>query len=169
MDRIDVHGSIPSPAAWRRGAGLIVPVSPGAVIKRGARSEPRGAHYIEHARGKAEQEEYHEPPGRDAEPAVNEPAETGTDHDACNKFAGEPKASGVAGCSRCPIRPRTIGRLAASGTAKTFVQPLESRGESGLVGLLLAPVPVFARIAHAFGTRGLRSRHARTLKPRGPY
>src|SRR5580693_456167 len=104
---------VPSPstacAALRRSAGLLVPVFPGAVIKRGARDEPRRAHNTEHARGKAEQEEYYEPPGRDTEPAIDQPAEAGADQNACNEFAGEPEASGVAGCSRRPIRTRTIG------------------------------------------------------------
>jgi hypothetical protein len=42
--------------------------------------------------------------------------------------------------------------------AETFVEPLESRGESGYVRLLLAAVAVFARVAHDIDTRGLRSR-----------
>ena len=48
--------------------------------EHGACNDPRGTHHIEHARGKAEQEKYNEPPGRNAEPAVDQPAEAGTDH-----------------------------------------------------------------------------------------
>jgi hypothetical protein len=158
-------------AILRRGAGLFPPGPPGAVIKRGARDEPRGAHYIEHARGKAEQEEYHKPPGRAAEPAIDEPAETGTDHNACDKFAGEPEAPGVTGCSRRPIRTRTVGRPAGmiACMAKAFVKPLESRGESGFIGRLLVPIAVFARVAHALDTRGPRPRHAPRLKSRADH
>src|ERR1700733_712676 len=154
----------------RRCAGLFSPGPPGRVIKRGARDEPRGTHYVEHARGKAEQEEYHEPPGRDAEPAVDEPAETGTDHNACDKFAGEPEASGVTGCSRRPIRTRSTGSPAGTAcVAETFVEPLESRGESGFVGWLLVPIAIFARVAHALDTRGRRPRHAPRLKSRADH
>jgi hypothetical protein len=39
--------------------------------------------------------------------------------------------------------------------AQSFIEPLESRGESGFIGSLLAPVAVFARVAHALDTRGL--------------
>ena len=115
VDRIDLHGAFGVECVCSLGgsAGLFFPVFRAGVVKRGARNEPRGSHYIEHARGKAEQEKYNEPPGRDAEPAVDEPADAGTDHDARNEFAREPEALGVAGCSRRPIRTRTIGRSGA--------------------------------------------------------
>jgi hypothetical protein len=96
MDRVDLHGLIDFQRLQQRCAGLPVPTVPGAFVKRGARDEPRGTHDVEHARGKAEQEKNDEPPGRDAEPAIDEPANAGPDHDACNEFAGEPKALGVA-------------------------------------------------------------------------
>src|SRR5579863_71907 len=166
------------PSAWSAScsvggsAGLFSPVFRAGVVKRGARNEPRGAHHIEHARGKAEQEEYNQPPGRDAEPAVDEPADAGADHNARNEFAREPEAPGVAGCSRRPIRTRTVRRRPRTVACMTepFVEPLEPRGESGFVGLSLVVLAVIARVAHASDTRGLqRSRHARSLKPRGPY
>ena len=169
MDRIDLHGAfgVECVCSFGGSAGLIFPVFRAGVVKRGARNEPRGAHHIEHARGKAEQEEYNEPPGRDAEPAIDEPADAGTDHDARNEFAREPEALGVAGCSRRPIRTRTIGRRARliACVTETFVEPLESRGESSFAGLLLVVLAVIARVAHASDTRGSqRSRHARSLK-----
>ena len=96
MDRIDLHG----PIAVALAACAARPYLSGPCrlpfIERGAGDNSRGAHHIEHARGKAEQEKYDEPPGRDAEPAVDQPAEAGTDQHACNEFAGEPKALGVA-------------------------------------------------------------------------
>src|SRR6516225_1492884 len=172
MDRIDLHGPNRRLRLAACAAGLPVRALPGAVTDRGGRDEARGAHDIKHARGEAEQDEYNQPPGRDAEQAIDQPTNTGTDHDACNEFAGETKSLSVARCSRCPLRARTFrmtaGRIAR--LAESFMEPLESRGESGLVGLLLTPVAVFARVAHALDTRGLqRSRPARTLKPRGPY
>ena len=138
------------------------------------RQLPR-THNIEHTRRKAEQKENRQPPRRSAEPPIDEPAETGADHNTCNEFAGEPKAPGVAGCSCRPIRFRTRRRVGTAYLAKTFVEPLKPRGESSLVGVLLVPVAVFACVAHGPNSRsrdirGLQHRrHARTLKPRGPY
>src|SRR5437763_7824943 len=177
VDRIDLHSPIADCALAACAARpLLVWALPGAVIERGAGDEARGAHHVEHARGQAEQQEYDQPPGREAEPAVEQPADAGTDHDACNEFAGEPKALGVAFCSRCPLLTRTVRRVAGRTAcfitclAESCVEPLESRGESGFAGLLLASVARVARVAHALDTRGLqRSRLVRTLKPRGPY
>src|SRR5262249_38845839 len=114
------------------------------------------AHHTAQPRGEGEKEKKKDPRGRAAERAVNQPADAGTDQDACNEFAGEPEALGVARCSRCPLRTRTVRRVAGIAClTEPFVQPLESRGESGFAGLPLAPVAVFARVAHALDTRGL--------------
>jgi hypothetical protein len=94
---------------------------------------------------------------------VDEEPKAGTDHHACNKFAGEPEASGVAGCSRRPILSRTIGRLRCSIARKPLAEPLESRGESGLIGVGLVALTVVARaVAHASDTRGFTVIAART-------
>src|SRR5690348_979849 len=138
----------------------------GAAVKRTARHDPRGAHHIEHACGKAEQNKGDEPPGRNAEPAVDEPANAATDQHACNEFAREPEASGVAGCSRRPILTGTIGRPARLIAGKPFAEPLKSRGERGLIGMRVAAVAILARVvAHALDTRGSAAlRHARPLE-----
>jgi hypothetical protein len=45
---------------------------------------------------------------------------------------------------------------------ETFAEPLESRGESGLIGILVAAVAILARVvAHAFDTRGFAAIAAR--------
>src|SRR5215469_3755082 len=103
------------------------------------RCNPRRAHHIKYTRSEAEQEKYSEPPRRNPEPAVDEPTEAGSDYHACNKFTRESETSRVAGCSRRPIRTRTIGGLVRTFVAcKLFAEPLESRGESGLIGLPVA-------------------------------
>ena len=79
-------------------------------IHRGAGNDSGGAHHVEHARDEAEQQKYNEPPGRDTEQPVDEPANAGTDQHASNEFAREPEAPGVARCSRGPISTRTIRR-----------------------------------------------------------
>src|SRR5262249_19940670 len=115
----------------------------------------------------AEQKKHRKSPGRNAEQAIDQPADAGTDQDACNEFAGEAKAPGVARCSRRLLRTSAVRRIAAgmARLAESFIEPLESRGESGLVGLRLAPVAVVACVAHAIDTRGLqRSRLAHNLK-----
>src|SRR5487761_81222 len=149
---------------------LSFPVPAEALIEPSAGHDSRGAHHVEHARGKAEQQKYNQPPRRDAEPAVDEPAEAGADRHACNEFAREPEALGVAGCSRRPIFASVVGCLFGALARQTLAEPLESRGESSFAGLLLVVLAVIARVAHASDTRGSqRSRHARPLKPRGPY
>src|ERR1700728_220843 len=86
------------PACWR------------VVTRRGAGNDSRRAHHVEHARDEAEQKKYNDPPGRDTEQPVDQPAEAGTDQHASNEFAREPEAPGVARCSRRPISPRSFGR-----------------------------------------------------------
>ena len=51
------------------------------------RDNSGGAHHVEHTRDEAEQKKYNEPPGRNTEQAVDEPAEAGTDQHARNEFA----------------------------------------------------------------------------------
>jgi hypothetical protein len=66
---------------------LSVRISPAAVIQRGARHETGGTHHIEYARREAEKEKYRQPPRRDSQQAIEQPANAGTDQDACNEFA----------------------------------------------------------------------------------
>src|ERR1700741_2936521 len=80
------------------------------VSHRGAGNDSGGAHHIEHTRDEAEQKKYNEPPGRDTEQPVDQPADAGTDQHASNEFAREPEAPGVARCSRGPISTRIAGR-----------------------------------------------------------
>src|SRR5262249_57090619 len=118
------------------------------VVERRARHETGGTHHIEYARGKAEQKKHRKSPGRNAQQAIDQPADAGTDQDACNEFAGEAKAPGVARCSRRLLRTSAVRRIAAgmARLAGAFIEPLESHGESGLVGLRLHPV---ARVTRA--------------------
>src|SRR5262249_10579553 len=118
----------------------------------------------------AEQEKYSEPPRRNPEPAVDEPTEAGSDYHACNKFTRESETSRVAGCSRRPIRTRTIGGLVRTFVAcKLFAEALESRGESGLIGLPLATVAVLARaVGHGFPHSRISVRGMSAPEPSGP-
>src|ERR1700730_191479 len=91
-------------------ANSLFPAFRRVAARRRAGSDSRGTHHIEHARDEAEQKKYNEPPRRDTEQPVDKPAEAGTDQHASNEFAREPKALGVARCSRRPISTRTFGR-----------------------------------------------------------
>src|ERR1700742_407366 len=101
---------------WWIGSTVIIP-SPRAqeaytsrlFITLVARNDTRGAHHVEHAGGEAEQQKYNEPPRREPEPAVDQPAEAGADQHACNKFVRKPEAPRVTGCSRLPIHLSTVG------------------------------------------------------------
>src|ERR1700758_1894633 len=114
------------------------------VSHRGAGNDSGGAHHIEHARDEAEQKKKNEPPGRDTEQPVDQPADPGSDQHASNEFAREPEAPGVARCSRRPISTRTFGRRshALARGAQAFAETLESRGEGGFVGVCLVAVAV---------------------------
>src|SRR5262249_9147139 len=103
------------------------------------RCNPRRAHHIKHTRSEAEQEKYGEPPRRNAEPAVDEPTEAGSDDNGSNKFTRTSETTRVAGCSRRPIHTRTIGRSVFTfGACKLFAELLGSRGESGTTVAVLA-------------------------------
>src|SRR5580693_4178046 len=121
-------------------------------IQAGACRDARGTHHIEHAGGKAEQQENNEPPRRNTETAIDEPAEAGTDQNAGNEFAREPKAASVARCGRRAIFRSVIRWVLCTLKCKTFAEPLQPRGESGLIGVRLAAV--LARVAHGLDTRG---------------
>src|ERR1700689_485862 len=113
---------------WRqlpRPKSLPILVLAMSAIQAGACRDARGTHHIEHAGGKAEQQEYNEPPRRYTEPAIDEPAEAGTDQHAGNEFAREPKASGVTRCSRRAIFGSVIGRIVSTFKCKPFAEPLE--------------------------------------------
>src|SRR5579864_8939706 len=99
------------------------------IVSLGAAGEDsRGTHHVEHARHEAEQKEYYEPPRRDTEQAIDEPAKAGPDQHAANEFAGEPEAPGVARCSRRPIHTGVVGRRLRTFACETFAETLESRG-----------------------------------------
>ena len=95
---------------------------------------------------KPSREKHNQPPRRDTEPAVDKPAEAGTDEHACNQFAREPKAPGIARCSRRPISRRIVGSL---GPARWRARPspsrwsLAERAASSVCGLSRSP---FSRV-----------------------
>ena len=53
-----------------------------------------GAHHVDDAGGKAEQEKHDHPPRRDSEPLVERPADERTDQDTGDQFGGEAEAAG---------------------------------------------------------------------------
>ena len=123
-----------------------------SAVQTGACHDARRTHHIEHAGDKAEQQKYNEPPRRYTEYAIDTPAEAGTDQHAGNEFAREPKAPGVARCGRRAILRSVIRWVFGTLACQTFAEPLEPRGESGLIGVRLAAV--VARVAHGLDTRG---------------
>jgi hypothetical protein len=157
FDRIDLHR-----LDLRTSYGLsAVSIPCRAVIESVVRYDSRRTHHVEDAGSKAEQKKYYQPPRRNPEQPVDQPAETGADQHACNKFTREPEASRVAGCSRRPIFTRAIGRPARLIARKPFAEPLEPRGESGLIGVRLAVVAILARAVTHPDTRGFAAITAR--------
>ena len=93
----------------------------------------RGAHHVDDAGGKAEQEKYDHPPWRDSEPTVERPADERADQDTGHKFRGETEAAGER--RRIASRAGTcFGFRACPLVGKPFAETLEPRGESGLFG-----------------------------------
>src|ERR1700704_4440289 len=58
----------------------------------------RRPHHIDHAGGKAKQQEYDEAPGRSRQQAIETPAESRSDKNTCNQFGGEAKPDSHGGC-----------------------------------------------------------------------
>ena len=142
------------------------------ITQRGAGNDSRGAHHVEHARGKAEQEKYNEPPGRDAEQTIDEPAKAGPDQHAANEFAGEPEAPGVARCSRRPIHTRVVGRLPctlACDRPSPRRWSLAERAASSVAAFPRSPSLRVPSLIASTPAAWPRTRRGRPLKPRGPY
>src|SRR6202035_4935020 len=121
MNRIDLHDLV-TVALKAPIASFLVLVL--AAIQAAACHDARRTHHIEHAGSKAEQQKYNEPPRRYTEQAIDAPAEAGTDQHAGNEFAREPKAPGVARCSRRAIFRSVVGRVVGTLACKTFAEPL---------------------------------------------
>src|SRR6185295_676637 len=109
--------------------------------------DARGAHHVDDAGGKAEQEKHDHPPWRDSEPTVERPADERADQDTGNKLGGEAEAAGKR--RRIASRPSRFDfavRLLMLG--EPIAETLEPRGESSLFG---RPVTVSALLAGVFG------------------
>ena len=88
VDRIghDLNGPFSCPLRGRRRR----PSRP--AITWSAR-QPRRAHHIDDAGGEAEQQKDNEPPRRDTQPPIDEPAEAGSDQHRGHQLGREPKAA----------------------------------------------------------------------------
>jgi hypothetical protein len=62
------------------------------------RHHARRPHHIDHAGGKAKQQEYDEAPGRGRQQAIEPPAESRSAKNTRNQFGGETKPDGHGGC-----------------------------------------------------------------------
>src|SRR5262245_25291434 len=101
----------------------------------GIAGQPRGTHHVEHARGEAEQQEYDQPPRRDVQPAVEQPADQGSDQHAADELGREPETAGESR-SVGPRPRRRIGLLGPprSDAIEPFAEPSQPRRQSSLVG-----------------------------------
>ena len=61
-------------------------------IQWAARGHARGAHHIENAGREAEQQKHDHSPGRNPEPAIQQPTKRRANHDGGDEFGREPKA-----------------------------------------------------------------------------
>src|SRR5450631_2669101 len=103
-----------------------------------AGGNPRRPHHIEHAGGETEQQEHNKPPRRDAEPAVEPPADAGADENAGDQLGREPDPTRHArtnGFRRWAFRLRHTARPVA---AELITETPQSRGKSSLVLGLVA-------------------------------
>src|SRR5215471_6196648 len=136
----------------------------------GARGSRR-AHHVEHAGREAEQCEHEHSPRQNPEPAIDQPAETRTDQDACDELGREPETAGerrrIGGRSG---RETCFGCPAGTDLVQPFAETLEPRGEGSFLGwlstLIAAPACVVGHRPHP-RSRGKSERY-RPPKPRGP-
>src|SRR5512140_3916033 len=90
------------------------------------------AHHVEYPGGKAEQQKYDQPPRRNPQPAVEQPADDRAYNHACDQFGRHAKAAGIRRSVGGLTRIRVVfGRPARCG--EPFAETLEPRGESGFV------------------------------------
>ena len=149
VDRIHQKGLRRDHAARCRGSAAILLLRTGRIW-----SHARCPHHVENTRGKSEQQKHDHSQGRSSEPAVDQPADRGTDQDPRDQLGREPKAAR----ERRRIGGRTLSPAAfagtvAMGTAKLFAKTREPRGERSLVSRLFATIRFARAVGHAFDTR----------------
>src|SRR5262249_32529477 len=108
-----------------------------SMLRAGARTagEAGGAHHVHHAHAEAQQQEHDHAPGRDMEPAVDQPAHQGPDEHASHELGRKPKAAGEPRGigSRRRSRARIL-RPARADAVEPFAEAPQPRRESSLVG-----------------------------------
>src|ERR1700704_4117287 len=140
----------------------------------------RRPHHIDHAGGKAKQQEYDEAPGRSRQQAIETPAESRSDKNTCNQFGGEAKPDGHGGCLGLS-RVLLASRLASPdfSAVPNFGQPLiqtsEPCGKRSFVGGRLFATAISAvvrAVRHDVETRNvlrLMENRPVTLKSRADH
>src|SRR5260221_6020606 len=108
------------------------------------RHHARRPHHIDHAGGKAEQQEYDEAPGRSRQQAIESPAESRPDKNTRNQFGGEAKPDGHGGClglSRVLLVPGLVSPdfAAALEFGQPVIQTSEPCGKRSFVAGLISP------------------------------
>ena len=108
-----------------------------------------GAHHVEDAGGEAEQEKHDHPPRRNAEPAIERPADERADQRRRRPVRWKAGSRGRLPTDRSSNRIRaSTCRLVPGLLVEPFAETLEPRGESSLFG---GPATVSASVACAFG------------------
>src|SRR5664279_5769989 len=99
----------------------------------------RRPHHIDHAGGKAKQQEYDEAPGRSRQQTIETPAESRSGKNTCNQFGGEAKPDGHGGClglSRVLLisGPVSPDLSAVPNFGQPVIQTSEPCGKRSLIG-----------------------------------
>src|SRR5229473_788888 len=123
------------------------------------RHRARRPHHIDHAGGKAKQQEYDEAPGRSRQQAVETPAESRSGKNTRNQFGGEAKPDGHGGCLGLSRVLLASGPVSPDFAAvPNFGQPVIQTSE---------PSAMLWRPETMLRLMKIAPRHPQ--KPRGPY
>src|SRR5260370_29300238 len=125
------------------------------------RHHARRRHHIDHAGGKAKQQEYDEAPGRSRQKAIESPAESRSDKNTRNQFGGEAKPDGHGGClglSRVLLVSGLVSLdlAAVPNCGQPVIQISEPCGKRSFFGrrfIATSISAVFRAISHAVETR----------------
>src|SRR5579862_6445332 len=114
------------------------------------------AHHVKYPGGKAEQQENDEPPWRNPQPAVEQPADDRPHNHTCDQFGRKSKTAGIrrSACGLTRIRA-CFGMPARCG--EPVAETLEPRGESGfVVRRFVAFALILRAVSHASTRSDLR-------------
>ena len=126
------------------------------VVQMSLADDSGRAHHVKDPGGEAEQQKHDEPPRRNSQPAVEQPADQRADDDTRDQLGRKPETA---------RHRRSIGVLTRTAvvfgwsvrSCEPVAETLEPRGESSLVVRRFFTIAFAARaVSHAFDSRGFQ-------------